>query len=876
MQSDQFLHNALNNSVLDSIVGTCAIQLLQYDAATLHLSTQDISSHSFLKSQKRLYRELKPQRCPIEPQHAVFTPQKILSFDVPQKENIETFIQANHIFELSDCKNNRSSNLGHHRSYRNNVHVTSYDLASSFTESSPFKYALVFCKSLEPRKKISSNRNSIVRVSKNLKNYESPIKNDEQSRSSHFVLKKRHTQVNFQSSPTVQDYSFKTPTRYSRQNTDKQPSTENRSSYLQPQLEISTLDTVTSTLPFNIRWLKSSQSNVETFVILFSQKRKRKIWKRLLLESFGIKVLNLNRTIYKNANGELDEELIESFSHSGDLEASKKKYSSESGLKYNDSHEKLSYDPQLCNEPPYSHNHFNKSPPEISGPSISTQDSPEKYEQYIKNQQNGILGMGIHYKNKDGIIVDVADNNFQLSKSNTTISKNTGQKHSTDETLYQNFGEEQLYKSISVTKSKTPTGTDDTWVDPVKPLNISKKNKNNDRYESSSQQSIHSKTKTLQSPFSPKGKNKLSSNKLSSNKFSETPLPPLPNPPPVEPELVSTINVETESNLNSNYESEIVNPVTPELNESPSDTSNDSHGFSYISPQTTPPSLTTSPSPSSPSSSPHHTEAKNSKHLDLSPSIEIYPGEPLQNFPGTQPPPRRSSLAKSQKKEHLPQLLPDVFNEHQYIRPATVDQLAPISKDFIVSSSHDNIYCSDPSEDLAFVNAQKNKNKHFRFNSRPESLLLTPQDKFDQELAQLTLSRELLLSSTKRSKSPESLSHSSEVSVSPSSSYRRRSGVSTISSTSSISPEVLKVPTVKDWAVTNMMVINGMIDIPTKSSNEFDVKTMDTEEVIYCSLPKWHALSPPISPQPPKFRLPEIPERPELEGMITPFPRINV
>lgn len=197
---------ALDKSILTNEIGICPIQLVQYDSATLHLSAQDISAHRFLKNQKRIYQELKPQKREIlQSQQAVLTPTQLLTFDAFQQQTSSFNILS------KSCQ------------------VTCYDLVSSYTESSPFKYALVFSKRIKRTTSLKRNSNSHL-------------------------------------SP---------PTGYFHH-------------------------TVKS-LPYRIPWLKYPVSNVESVVILFNQKRKRKIWRQCLKKCFGIKVLNLNKAIYRNS-----------------------------------------------------------------------------------------------------------------------------------------------------------------------------------------------------------------------------------------------------------------------------------------------------------------------------------------------------------------------------------------------------------------------------------------------------------------------------------------------------------------------------------------------------------------------------------------------
>lgn len=199
----------LRQSLLINQVGVCPIQLVQYDSATLHLSAQDFSARRFLKNQKRIYQELKPQKREIlQDQHAVLTSSKLITFDRHRR-------QTNSIDLLSK-----------------NCQVTCYDLVSSYTEPSFFKYALVFSKRIKMT--MSSKRSSNSHIA-----------------SSHLTTSHFHQAV--------------------------------------------------KSLPHRVPWLKHPASNIESIVILFNQKRQRKVWKQYTKKLFGLKVLNLNKAIYKNS-----------------------------------------------------------------------------------------------------------------------------------------------------------------------------------------------------------------------------------------------------------------------------------------------------------------------------------------------------------------------------------------------------------------------------------------------------------------------------------------------------------------------------------------------------------------------------------------------
>lgn len=198
--------DSLEECILTSEIGECPIQLVQYDSATLHLSAQDISAHRFLKNQKRIYQELKPQKREIlQNQTAVLTSEQLVTFD--------EYEQPIHSFDLLS----------------RNCQVTCYDLVSSYTESSPFKYALIFSKRI--RRTLSLKRNSHCSF------------NNSNTANSHF-----HQAV--------------------------------------------------KSLPYRVPWMKCPTSSVESVVILFSQKRTRRVWKQCLKKIFDIKVLNLNKAIY--------------------------------------------------------------------------------------------------------------------------------------------------------------------------------------------------------------------------------------------------------------------------------------------------------------------------------------------------------------------------------------------------------------------------------------------------------------------------------------------------------------------------------------------------------------------------------------------------
>lgn len=198
-QSLAFL-SAYNDRILDNIVGTCSIDLLQYDAATAFLRSLDnrTSSHNLLHSQKQLYKQFQPQRHALSQRHALLTGRYVLSYEAPSSS---TQVLDN-LFDLAPLG---STGAG--------ITITSYDLSSSYTLSSEYKYALVFTSG--------------------------PAQN----------------------------------------------------AYPDPIL------TSSVNLKTNLPWLEYNAASFDSLVLLFNRKRKRKLWKRCLKDIFGYTTINGPRAL---------------------------------------------------------------------------------------------------------------------------------------------------------------------------------------------------------------------------------------------------------------------------------------------------------------------------------------------------------------------------------------------------------------------------------------------------------------------------------------------------------------------------------------------------------------------------------------------------
>lgn len=155
MQGPPFL-SAFSDCILDNVVGVCNVALLQYDAATLTLRSQQtcsrasISSHNMLSTQKKLYHQLQPQNCPITPSHALLTGRYALAYPMTQSA---TSVQPIGVFDLAQGSGSE-------------VRMASYDLTCSYANSSPYRYALVFsrgtCRKPNPLLESVLDRQSVL------------------------------------------------------------------------------------------------------------------------------------------------------------------------------------------------------------------------------------------------------------------------------------------------------------------------------------------------------------------------------------------------------------------------------------------------------------------------------------------------------------------------------------------------------------------------------------------------------------------------------------------------------------------------------------------------------------------------------------------
>lgn len=132
MQSPSFL-SAFSDCILDNVVGYCDIGLVQYDAATFKLRAQKTHlSHSTLSTQKKLYQQLQPQKCPIVQCHALLTGKQVLAYPL---HDTTTATGPSGMFDLRQDSTSQ-------------VRMASYDLSCSFASSSPYRYALIFSRRL--------------------------------------------------------------------------------------------------------------------------------------------------------------------------------------------------------------------------------------------------------------------------------------------------------------------------------------------------------------------------------------------------------------------------------------------------------------------------------------------------------------------------------------------------------------------------------------------------------------------------------------------------------------------------------------------------------------------------------------------------------
>lgn len=816
--------NAFNESILDNEVGACPIQLLQYDAATLHLSAQNISAYSFLKNQKRLYRELKPQTREIYQQHVVLTPENVLTYAITpnDKSVITNAMDPSSIFGL--LSHSSSSRTGPITS--SSIHITSYDLVSSYTESSPFQYALVFSKKLPSRKRSPSLRNSHVRSSSS---------GDETAIHSTFnVQRKRFSQVSFNNQQPGNRSSVISTTS----------SINSISSHSSPTPR---LDSVIKTLPHRIPWLKHHPSEVQSIVVLFNNKKKRKVWKQCLKEVFGIRVLNLNRAIYKNATEPL-EPLEDSLPTPFALPSHGKAH-------IQDGYQFAGYNHSAYHQGPASYSshyyHDTQRPIIIKSSALSSDEEYPTYQdayyrpphhirqqsahEFLPHHYPEILGMGIH-----------------MGKDQQNI------RYSYHPEVYHRQLQRHQRSRSSV--EDIDFSRENDWSKSVKPLNIRK----NSHYDG--RRTVSSPTYVQKSPQ--RNAHQQSSSTSSSNsdvstfyspakmvrRYASMPLPIVEKYKsiPVD-QLDSDVTIDTSSN--------------------------DSNEFNYLSPQTTPPSLSTSPV-SSFSSSPAHSPASSPSrgHRKVHTLYDDEISSPPSDLGASFVPPRSSSLDQSKRIFQIgAEKRFNKLNKKLNSRTSRILMSDEIGTKLREEAEKDaakkqrlskpiDIPLSKPGLQLklaAPLVIQENKQSiRSPVNASPKNIGMSPRDLFEQELAQLTLARERLTSkpvagSTRRRKSTSSIEEFDDDEVDMINKIIASSSFN-LSTPSSISPPVLnsiprKLPSIKDYA--NVMM-NGL-----EKSSSFNPVNIGDDKDYLLSLPKWHVLSPPTSPQPPKFGLPEIPEK---------------
>lgn len=123
--------SAYNDRILDTLVATCAIELIQYDAATRVLRTQhqeqELTTHQLLQAQKQLHKHLSPQRHAIDNRHAVLTGRYALSYTNGTGQQV-----LDELFDLAFAPG------------RGAINIASYDMTCSYTEAQPYRFALVF------------------------------------------------------------------------------------------------------------------------------------------------------------------------------------------------------------------------------------------------------------------------------------------------------------------------------------------------------------------------------------------------------------------------------------------------------------------------------------------------------------------------------------------------------------------------------------------------------------------------------------------------------------------------------------------------------------------------------------------------------------
>lgn len=1015
---------AFNDSLLDNVVGSCPIQLLQYDAATLLLSTKDISTHSFLKNQKRLYKELQPQTSVIEQQHALLTSRHVLSYSIANPDTTDSILSMptlpKTIFDL-DTLNKRNSTMSSSSSrshHHHSVQVTSYDLASSYIESSPYKYALIFSRKISRLSRPPSfiSNDAKKRSSSSIQNSPASIQVED---SSHYSS----PQIDPSFSPSNSNRRYR-PKQYRHHQRRSLYGSNKRSSYsslhfkkyeqgVSPSLSTSpttyqqtqpsTLDAIISTLPHRIPWLKYHPSRVETVVILFNQKRKRKVWKRCLAESFDLRVLNLNKVIYRAP------ELMVSSSEESRSPKESKKHSQEPRTKKVASQFSSPADFNINSNPYRKKNASSKKNVEKQLPPIPV----DKAEGSYKNLQPPVLGMGIHYRNGD-VLTPIEncesspkyERHFHSQKSNTNSSHKKHHRHTHSNTII-----ETTYRGLEDMNSQSHMPQDDA----IKPLKISKKETT--RSVSAENFDVNGDDKLPES-FLPAESRSTELHRLSRNLY-----------PPVD--LKNNNNHYTKSSMDNATRPQKSSNSSPSVESPDTASSDDAAGFSYLSPQTSPPSLTSSPSPSASSSNPASPIPQNKINFKSSDSTNEFSFATEPHVLSTSPEtkgflsdripgilPRSSSLNPPAKQlyegnekgfahnllkklqRHQAQNTTDAISDkalhksetieitHNGVKPnqlQTQTQQENIQQQEVQtpkelnfnklgqsSSKPNNILPTSPptsappslplpqpsgsvlasSPKLSFFTSssttQRRSVSHNRRNSansffnssstrdtnalswssrhRPESIRMTPQDLFDQELAQLAMARERFTNSKKHSNNSISVSscnnmpdhsnsnldltydndssstiataifsttlNSSESSTKSSapttptnqthpgyiSSYSGGyAGAGVMVATPPNSSASMKLNTIKEWAASNMS--SQVVDTSIQSQKtiifskslpklEGDVKATNhggSSENNSTRLPKWHALSPPTSPQPPRFGLPEIPEKPELE-----------
>lgn len=190
---------AFNDRILDNVVGTCPMGLLQYDVTSSFLrSTTKTLSHSVLRTQKHLYKHFQPQQQDITQHQVLLTGRYVLKYTTTDLDSLNP-PTLQQFFDLAPSTGD--------------ITVASYDLSSSFTVHSEYKYALVL-----------SN----------------------------------------------------TPSRHAL-----------------PDPALTSSIDVKTELP----WLNYDASSFDSVVLLFNRKKKRKLWKRCLKNIFGYSIISVERTL---------------------------------------------------------------------------------------------------------------------------------------------------------------------------------------------------------------------------------------------------------------------------------------------------------------------------------------------------------------------------------------------------------------------------------------------------------------------------------------------------------------------------------------------------------------------------------------------------